>query len=127
VPGQVHVTSDDGNGVRPPPTGLAEGLAVVLDRQHVTAVVVDVAAALGVLSALLGDREVEPGRRPVPLRPVLLGGRQARGVRALDEAGGVQLVVLPRQQVVAPAERIEVVELDGVESVLSRSGRSSAR
>ncbi len=81
------------------------------------AVVLQVAAALVVLLALLGDREVVAHGRAVPLGPVLLGRGEPRGVRPLHEKGGVPLVVATREQVVAAAEGVEVVVLHGVEAV----------
>lgn len=79
---------------------------------------IGVRAALAVAPALLGHREVVADRRAVETGEVLLAGREVRGVRAVDEQGGVRERLRAGQEVVAPGERVEVVVLDGVEPVV---------
>ncbi len=91
----------------------------VLDVDDRVAVDVGVRAALRVGGALLDDREVEAG--PVAegarvLGGVLLAGSEAGSVRDLDVGRRERQIARDVENALRARERVEVVELDGVEA-----------
>src|SRR5687767_13631849 len=109
--GERRVAAQHRQPVAPVAAALPERAAAVLDRQDLVAVGVDVGAALVVLGALLGDREVVADDRAVPLRPVLLRGREPGRVRPVHEPPGERAGVSRGEESAAAGEGVEVVEL----------------
>ena len=100
------------------PAGPAERPAVVLDGEHVVAVVVRrTTRTRGTARTARRPRSRSPTGVPSHSAQFFWAAASPAACAALHEQGGVPLVVGAREQVVAAAERVEVVVLHGVEAV----------